>query len=56
MKRSAKNLQPQMNLPLLNAPAARDEQLNELTIALMELLISAAEEQNGQPGNGGGDE
>jgi len=55
MKRSAKPLQPQMNLPLLNAPA-RDEQLNELTIALMELLISAAEEQNGQAGNGGEDE
>ncbi len=58
MKRSAKPLYPQMNLPLLNVPAAAspDEQQNELTIALMELLISAAKEENEQPGNGGEDE
>ena len=58
MKRSAKSLCPQMNLALLSVPATAtgDEQQNELTIALMELLISAAEEQNGQPGNGGEDE
>jgi hypothetical protein len=57
MKRSAKPLYPQMNLPLLNLPAAAspDEQ-NELTTALMELLISAAKEENEQPGNGGEDE
>lgn len=57
MKRSAKPRYPQMNLPLLNLPAAAspDEQ-NELTIALMELLISAAKEDNEQPGNGGEDE
>jgi hypothetical protein len=52
-----------MNLPLLNVPATAtgDEQPNELTIALMELLISAAEEENAyeeneQAGNGGEDE
>jgi hypothetical protein len=63
MKRSAKSLYPQMNLPLLNVPATTtpDEQQNELTIALMELLISAAEEENGckeneQAANGGADE
>jgi hypothetical protein len=63
MKRSAKSLYPQMNLPLLNVPATAtgDEQPNELTIALMELLISAAEEENAyeeneQAGNGGEDE
>jgi hypothetical protein len=48
MKRSAKSLYPQMNL-LLNLPATAtgDEQPNELTMALMELLIRAAEEENG---------
>ena len=63
MKRSAKSLYPQMNLLLLNVPAtaAGDEQPNELTIALMELLISAAERENEyaeneQAGNGGEDE
>ena len=62
MKRSAKS-SPQMNLPLLNVPttATGDEQPNELTIALMELLISAAEEENEyeeneKAGNGGEDE
>jgi len=58
MKRSAKSLYPQMNLPLLNVPvtATPDEHQNELTIALMELLISAAKEENEQAGNGGEDE
>jgi len=58
MKRSAKPLYPQMNLPLLNVPATAtpDEQQNELTIALMELLISAAKEENERAGNGGEDE
>jgi hypothetical protein len=47
-----------MNLPLLNVPATASphEQQDELTLALMELLISAAEEENEQPGNGGEDE
>ena len=58
MKRSEKSLYPQMNLPLLSVPATAtpDEQQNELTIALMELLISAAKEENEQAGNGGEDE
>ena len=63
MKRSAKSLYPQMNLPLLNVPATTtpDEQQNELNMALMELLIRAAEEENAyeeneQAGNGGEDE
>lgn len=63
MKRSAKSLYPQMNLPLLNVPATTtpDEQQNELTMALMELLIRAAEEENAyeeneQAGNGGENE
>ena len=63
MKRSAKSFHPQMNLPLLNVPstATHDEQQNELTIALMELLLSAAEEENEyeeneRAGNGGEDE
>jgi hypothetical protein len=58
MKRSAKSLYPQMNLPLLSVPATAtgDEQQNELTIALMELLISAAKEENERAGNGGEDE
>ena len=49
---------PQMNLPLLNVPAGAtvDDQPNELTIALMELLISAADEENEQEGKGGEDE
>ncbi|HEY1477771.1 MAG TPA: hypothetical protein VGF37_08815 [Chthoniobacterales bacterium] len=59
MKRSAKPLYPQMNLPLLNVPATEipDDQQEELTIALMELLINAAEEKNEQQQkNGGKDE
>jgi hypothetical protein len=63
MKRSAKSLYPQMNLTLLNVPATTtpDEQQNELTIALTELLIRAAQEENAyeeneQAGNGGEDE
>jgi hypothetical protein len=58
MKRSAKPLYPQMNLPLFSVPATAvpDDQQKELTLALMELLISAAEEQNDQPENGGKDE
>jgi hypothetical protein len=59
MKRSAKSRYPQMKLPLLNvlAKATPDEQQHALTIALMELLINAAEEEeNEQAGNGGQDE
>ena len=58
MKRSAKPFYPQMNLPLFNVPATAtpDEEQNELIIALMELLINAAEAKGQQPENGGEDE
>jgi hypothetical protein len=58
MKRSAKPLCPQMNLPIGNVPPPENpEDLREdLTVALMELLIGAAEEKHEQPGNGGEDE
>ena len=58
MKRSAKPLYRQMNLPLVNAPptAIPDDQQKELTIALMELLINAAEVKIEQQENGGEDE
>lgn len=58
MKRSAKRLSPQMNLPLSNVPPAgnRQDQSEELTVALMELLMGAAEEEHAQPGNGGENE
>ena len=58
MKRSAKRLYPQMNLPLFNVPATAtpNEQQNELIMALMGLLISAAETKSEQPGNGAEDE
>jgi hypothetical protein len=47
-----------MNLLLCNLPATvtPDEQQNELIMALMELLISAAEAKSEHPGNGGEDE
>ena len=58
MKRSVKRLSPQMNLPLDNMPHAEkpEDQCEDLTAALMELLISAAEEKREQAGNGGEDE
>jgi hypothetical protein len=48
MKRSPRPLTGQMNLSLLDAPAtaaAPCEQQRELTLALVELLISAAQER-----------
>jgi len=57
MKRSAKPLYPQMNLPLFNVPATViPGEHQELINALMELLISAAEAKSEPPGNGGEDE
>jgi len=59
MKRPAKLLNPQMNLPLLNAPetAVPDHKQKELALTLMELLINAARENNiVRPTKGGGDE
>jgi len=44
MKRSAKQLKPQMNLPLLNMPATTvpNHKQKELELTLMEFLINAA--------------
>ena len=58
MKRSAKPLCPQMNLPLGNVPTAGNPegQREDLTVALMELLIAAAQQKDEQPKNGGEDE
>jgi hypothetical protein len=59
MKQSAKSLYPQMNLPLLDAAATANPAgpQHELTIALVELLISVAEQEENQPAeNGGRDE
>jgi hypothetical protein len=59
MKRTAKHLKPQMNLPLLSAPAITvpNHKQRELTLTLMELLIEAASEYNLAPRvNGENDE
>ena len=59
MKRSAKQLKPQMNLPLLNMPATTvpNHKQKELALTLMELLINAAIENNIVPrANGEKDE
>jgi hypothetical protein len=59
MKRPAKHLKPQMNLPLLNAPATTvpNHKQKELALTLMELLINAASENNLMPlANGEKDE
>lgn len=59
MKRPAKQLNTQMNLPLLNAPATAvpDHKQKELALTLMELLINAARANKlVLPANGGGDE
>ena len=59
MKRPAKQLKPQMNLPLLDAPATAvpDHKQKELALTLMELLINAARENNiVRPAKGGEDE
>ena len=58
MRRSAKPLYPQMNLPLFHVPATAtpNEQQNELNMALRELLISAAEAKSEPAENGAQDE
>src|SRR5260370_633745 len=56
MKRPAKQLDTQMNLPLLNAPATAvpNHKQKELALTLMELLINAARANNlVLPANGG---
>jgi hypothetical protein len=55
MKRSAKPLIPQMNLPLLDAPApVPGDKQKELTLTLMEILINAARENEFVPRAQGG--
>ena len=60
MKRLSQPLFPQMNLALGNVLATRnlDDQQKDLIVALMELLVRAAqaEERNEQSGKGGEDE
>ena len=59
MKGSAKPLNLQMNLSLLSASATAvpDDKQGELTLALMELLINAAQENvEPQLANGGKNE
>ena len=55
MKRSAKRTTPQLNLPLIDAPAATvpGNKERELAAALMELLINAAREHGEQRESGG---
>ena len=55
MKRSAKPTVPQLNLPLIDVPAATvpGDKQRELAAALMELLISAALESSKQREDGG---
>ena len=58
MKRPAKALNPQMNLPLLNAPATTvpDHKQKQLTLTLMELLTNAARESTIVPRRKGGED
>ena len=59
MKRSAKRFHPQMNLPLLTVrdlPMVSGDQQKELTLALMEILINAAQATLDAPGHGGEDD
>lgn len=59
MKRPDKPIQlVQLHLPLLTASKAAisDDKQRELAVALVELLISAAQENEEAQTNGGGDE
>jgi hypothetical protein len=57
MKRSAKPLIPQMNLPLLDAPATvPGDKQQELALTLMEILIHAAHESEIIPRAHGGED
>jgi len=57
MKRSAKPLIPQMNLPLLEAPATvPGDKQKELAQTLMEILINAARENEIAPRAQGGED
>jgi hypothetical protein len=57
MKQSAKPLVPQMNLPLLDAPATvPGDKHKELALTLMEILINAARENELLPRAQGGED
>jgi hypothetical protein len=57
MKRLAKPLVPQMNLPLLDAPATvPGDKQKELALTLMEILINAAHENELLPRAHGGED
>ena len=59
MQRSAKRLHPQMNLPLLTVgdrPVVSGDQQKELTLMLVELLVSAAHKTFDAPGQEGDDD
>jgi hypothetical protein len=59
MKRSATLLKGQLNLPLLDAPVtmvASGDHQKELTVALVELLIHAAQGELKVRTDGGGNE
>jgi hypothetical protein len=56
--RHAKSPNSQLNLLLVDAPktVVPDDKQKELALALVKLLINAAQESNLQLANGGGDE
>jgi len=59
MKRSAKGPKHQMNLPLLTGhdrAVVSSHQHKELTVALVDLLLHAAQTTLDAPGDGGGDD
>jgi hypothetical protein len=58
VNRPVKPPHSQLNLLLVAAPKAAipDEQQKELAIALMDMLIQAAQERDAGEANGGGDE
>ena len=58
MTRHAKPLNSQLNLLLVDAPktVVSDDKQKELALALVELLISAAQQSSPQLANGGRDE
>ena len=57
MKQPAKSANLQLNLPLLSIPATViPGHQKDLTLALVELLMGAADEGVEPEGNGGGDE
>ena len=58
MKHADRPLNLQLNLPLLNIPAAElpEHKQRELVLALVDLLVNVATQKNTQLANGGSDE